>query len=104
MAGYAVPRGVGQIAAVCIQSRSPGDLPSLVSCLFQTSIDFVDHLLLGRLTVLCRSMSEPVLAFGEWVRAHLGELLMFNSGGASGFFDVGNGTVAAGRGAVMVNI
>jgi len=26
-----------------------------------------------RLTELGRSMSEPVLAFGEWVRAHLTE-------------------------------
>ena len=27
----------------------------------------------GSLTELGRSMSEPVLAFGEWVRAHLAE-------------------------------
>ena len=47
LAGYAVPGDVGQIAAVYIQRRSPDDLPFLVPCLLETSVDFVDHLLLG---------------------------------------------------------
>src|SRR5208283_1344929 len=46
-AGFAVPRGIAQVAAVCVQGRSPGDLPGRISCRVQTGVDFAHHLLLG---------------------------------------------------------
>src|SRR5215471_11124329 len=46
-AGYAIPRGGGEVAAICIQGWPPDDLPCRVSCLLQTSVDFPDHLLLS---------------------------------------------------------
>ena len=41
----------------------------VIRTIFPTSPPQVEY----SLTALGRSMSEPVLAFGEWVRAHLGE-------------------------------
>ena len=52
LTNLAVSRGIGQVAAICIQSRSPDDLPALISRLLQTCVYFVDHLLLGSGPVL----------------------------------------------------